>query len=130
MKSKLMISGAIAVALCLGGCASGGNKILKEETGQSVDQKITDGKSTKDQVRSIYGDPMETSYTDSGNEIWKYNFVKGHMTASSFIPVVSLFASGTKGKKKELVLFFDQQGVVQRHAMSTSDVETDTSLFQ
>jgi len=78
----------------------------------------------------MYGDPMETSYTDSGNEIWKYHFTKGHMTASSFIPVVSLFASGTKGKKKELVVFFDQDGVVQRHSMSTSDVETNTSLFQ
>jgi len=130
MKSKLVITGAIALALCLGGCASGGNKVLKDETAQAASQKIIHGKTTKDEVRSMYGDPMETSYTDSGNEIWKYHFTKGHMTASSFIPVVSLFASGSKGKKKELVVFFDKNGVAQRHSMSTSDVETNTSLFQ
>ena len=130
MKTKLLISGAIALGLCLGGCASTGNKVLKDATSQSVSGKIVHGKTTKAEIRSMFGDPMETSYTDSGNEIWKYNFTKGHMTASSFIPVVSLFSSGSKGKKKELVVFFDQHGVVQRHSMSTSDVETNTSLFQ
>jgi len=130
MKSRLIITASIILGLCLSGCASGGNKALKDETAQSVSSKIVHGQTTKDQVRSMYGDPMETSYTDSGNEIWKYHFTKAQMTASSFIPVVSLFASGTKGKKKELVIFFDQSGVVQRHSMSTSDVVTDTSLFQ
>ena len=130
MRKQLIITGVIVLALCLGGCASGGNKVLKDETSKSVSAKIVHGKTTKSEIRAMYGDPMETTYTDSGNEIWKYHFTKGHMTASSFIPVVSLFASGTKGKKKELVIFFDQKGVVQRHSMSTSDVETDTSLFQ
>jgi len=130
MKKQLVIAGAIVLAIFLGGCTSGGNKILKDETSKSASEKIVHGKTTKSEIRAINSDPMETTYTDSGNEIWKYHFTKGHMTATSFIPIVGLFASGTKGKKKELVIFFDQKGVVQRHSMSTSDVESDTSLFQ
>ncbi len=118
------------VAFLAVGCASTGNKVLKNETSQSVAQKIIKGKTTKDQVRAMFGDPMTTSFTDSGNEIWKYEFVKAHAKAVNFIPLVSLFKSGSTGKKKELVVFFDQQGVVQRYSMSTSDVDTETGLIQ
>jgi outer membrane protein assembly factor BamE (lipoprotein component of BamABCDE complex) len=114
----------------LAGCASTGNKVLKDESASTVAAKIEKGKSTKEDVRTIYGDPMHTSFTDSGKEIWTYEFVKGHMTASSFIPIVSLFASGSKGDKKELVVMFDDNGVVKNYSMSTSKVETNTSLFQ
>lgn len=130
MKSNLIIISSITLALFLGGCASGGNKAIKDETAQSVASKLIHGKTTKNQVRALYGDPYTTSFTDSGNEIWKYHFSKAHVTASSFVPVVSLFASGSKGKKKELVIFFNKRGIVQRHSMSTSDVETNTSLIQ
>lgn len=118
------------MALFLGGCASGGNTAIKEETAQSVASKLIHGRTTKNQVRALYGDPYSTSFTDSGNEIWKYHFKKAHLKASSFVPVVRLFASGSKEKKKELVVLFNKRGIVQKHSMSTSDIENNTSLFQ
>jgi outer membrane protein assembly factor BamE (lipoprotein component of BamABCDE complex) len=118
------------MALILGGCASAGNKVLKNEDAKSVAAKIEKGKTTKADVRRMFGDPMTTSYTDSGNEIWKYEFTKTHSKVVNFIPVVNLFKSGAEGKKKELVVFFDQNGVVKNYSMSTSDVDLDTSLFQ
>ncbi len=120
----------ICMALLVTGCASSGNKVLKNETAKSVAAKIEKGRSTKDDVRAMFGDPMTTSFTDSGNEIWKYEFTKTHAKATNFIPFVSLFKSGAKGKKKELVVFFDKNGVVKNYSMSTSDVDMDTSLFQ
>ena len=112
------------------GCASTGNKVLKDETASGVAQKIIKGQTTKDQVRAIYGDPMSTSFTDSGKEIWRYEFVKTHAKATNFIPLVSMFNSGAKGTKKELVVMFDDNGVVKNFSMSSSKVDTDTSLFQ
>jgi len=114
----------------LAGCASTGNKVLKEESASTVAAKIEKGKSTKEEVRTLYGDPMHTSFTDSGKEIWKYEFIKTHAKASNFIPIVSLFASGAEGNKKELVIIFDESGVVKNFSMSTSKVDTNTSLFQ
>jgi len=130
MKKKIIVTGVVALVLCLSGCSSMGNKVLKNESSQTTSTKIIHGKTTKSEVRSMYGDPMETNYTDSGNEIWKYHFTKNQLKIGNFIPVASLFASGTKGKKKELVVFFDQNGVVKKHSMSTSNVEMNTSLFQ
>ena len=120
----------ICMALLVAGCASAGNKVLKNESAKSVAAKIEKGRSTKDDVRAMFGDPMTTSFTDSGNEIWKYEFTKTHSKVTNFIPIVSLFKSGAKGKKKELVVFFDKNGVVKNYSMSTSDVDMDTSLFQ
>ena len=114
----------------IGGCASHGNKVLKEETSKAVAAKITKGETTKEQVRAMYGDPMSTSFTDSGKEIWKYEFIKTNAKVTNFIPVVSLFNSGAKGDKKELVVMFDDGGIVKNFSMSTSKVDTDTSLFQ
>jgi len=129
MKVRFVLLIVAVISLAMTGCMSSGNKALKEETGSSVAQKIVKGKTTKQEVRTMYGDPMETSFTDSGKEIWKYHFIKGQMKASSFIPVVSLFASGSEGDKKELVVFFDSN-IVKNYSMSTSKVDTDTSLFQ
>lgn len=128
--NKLLLITAAALSLVMAGCASSGNKVLKEETSKSVAEKITKGKTTKAQVRELYGDPMETSFTDSGKEIWKYHFIKAHVKATNFIPVVSMFASGSEGDKKELVVLFNSKGVVDNFSMSSSKVETNTSLFQ
>lgn len=130
MKKITHVLIAMSCMVFVAGCASSGNKVLKEETSTTVAQKIVKGKSTKADVRATYGDPMTTSFTDSGNEIWKYEFVKGHVKATNYIPIVNLFASGTTGDKKELVVFFDKDGIVKNYSMSTSKVETDTSLFQ
>lgn len=127
-KSSIFL--AVVTALFLAGCASSGNVVLKDETSKTVAQKIKKGKSTKDDVRGVYGDPYTTSFTDSGNEIWKYEFVKAHMTASSFIPVVSMFKSGSEGNKKELVVMFDSRGIVKNFSMSTSKVNYNNGLIQ
>jgi len=111
-------------------CASHGNKVLKEETSSDVQTKITKGETTKEQIRAMYGDPMTTSFTDSGKEIWKYEFIKTSSKITNFIPLVNLFNSGAKGDKKELVVMFNESSIVKNFSMSTSKVDTDTSLFQ
>lgn len=128
-KSTLSLVTLVGI-LALGGCASTGNVSIADQTRESVSAQLVRGKSTQDDVRRLYGDPIKSSFTDSGNELWEYNFSKAHEKLQNFIPVVSAFTSGTTGKKKTLVVFFDKSGVVQNYTMSSSDIDTHVGLFQ
>ena len=126
---KILLTAILGVSFVAGGCASSGNKVLKDETRESVAEKLKPGMS-QDQVTALFGQPLDVTYTDSGNEIWKYKFTQAQIKASNLVPVVSLFASGTTGEAKNLAIFFNQDGEVVRHSMSSSDVDTNTSLIQ
>ncbi len=115
--------------LSLAGCANSGNQSLKKETEQSVKAKITEGKSTKSDVKSVFGSPAETTFTDGGKEIWKYVFADVSADAVSYIPIVNLFGSSASGTKKELVVMFNGE-IVERYSMSESDHSTKTGLFR
>src|SRR3546814_13795387 len=100
-----------------------GNERLRSESEATVASKITEGKSTKDDVRSLFGSPNKTSFTDSGLEIWNYEFSKVSADAVSYIPIVNWFGSSASGTKKELVVLFDEKNLVQRYSMSESRSE-------
>jgi len=101
-----------------------------KESSQSVASKIVRGKTTKSQVRSMFGDPISVNFTDNGNEVWRYQYSKTQQKLTSYLPVVSAFASGTDTKSKHLVIFFNQRGVVKNYTMSESKIDTNTSLIQ
>jgi outer membrane protein assembly factor BamE (lipoprotein component of BamABCDE complex) len=109
-----------ALVLSVTGCASAGNQVLAKQDAATVSQSIVDGKSTKADVQTAYGDPNDTSFTDGGNEIWKYTYAYATPTAASFVPVVGIFAGGANVDKKTLVILFDKSGVVVKHTMSSS----------
>ncbi|MCD2528678.1 hypothetical protein AB7315_06785 [Providencia manganoxydans] len=127
---KIIIASVMALSvLSLAGCANSGNQSLKKETEQSVKAKITEGKSTKSDVKSVFGSPAETTFTDGGKEIWKYVFADVSADAVSYIPIVNLFGSSASGTKKELVVMFNGE-IVERYSMSESDHSTKTGLFR
>jgi hypothetical protein len=121
---------ALVSIIFLAGCGTSGNDSLKKETEGTVQSKIVQGVTTKQQVKDMYGSPFSTLYTDGGLEIWKYEFTREVLTAQSYIPVVSWFDSGTKGRKKELTVLFDDYGVVKKFNMSESNIHTSTGLAQ
>jgi outer membrane protein assembly factor BamE (lipoprotein component of BamABCDE complex) len=120
---------ALASVVLIAGCASVGNETLRAESEASVQKKITEGKTTKSEVRSMFGSPMKTTFTDGGLEIWTYEFSKVSADAVSFIPIVNIFGATASGTKKELVVLFDKDGLVQRYSMSESDVKQKTGVF-
>ncbi len=113
----------ILVALTVAGCASSGNQQLKNETETSVQTKIQEGKTTKAEVKTTFGSPDAVSYTDGGNEIWKYSFAKVKVNGTSFIPFYGLFHNGTNGTKKELTILF-KDDKVQKYTMAESAINT------
>jgi hypothetical protein len=127
---KFAVATAIVVgAVVLTGCAGVGNDSLRAETEASVSTKIVEGKTTKNEVRGMFGSPMKTEFTDGGLEIWHYELTKLHSDAVNYIPIVNLFGSSASGKKKELVVMFNTDNVVKRFSMSESDVSQKTGIF-
>lgn len=121
---------ALFLSLFLTACASTGNVAIKNETEQSVQTKLVEGKTTKAEVRQMFGAPLNTTFTDGGNEIYKYSFSKTQAKASNFIPFVGIFASGATGTEKNLTIMFDGKGIVKRYSLDESAVDTNTGLFQ
>src|SRR6516162_114113 len=113
----------------LSGCASVGNESIADATPESVSGQLIKGRTTQDQVRGIYGDPVKTSFTDSGNEIWEYDFSRMHAKPTNFIPYVSLIHSGAEGDKKSLVIFFDKSKVLRQYTISSSKVDVSQGLI-
>jgi outer membrane protein assembly factor BamE (lipoprotein component of BamABCDE complex) len=125
---KLAVAIAVAV-VTLAGCAGTGNDSLRSETEATVSTKIVEGKTTKDEVRSMFGSPMKTEFTDGGLEIWHYELTKLHGDAVNYIPIINLFGSSASGQKKELVVLFDSNNIVKRYSMSQSSVSHKTGIF-
>jgi hypothetical protein len=111
------------------GCASVGNERIADASAQSVSEELVKGKTTQAQVRQLYGDPMKSSFTDSGNESWEYEFSRMHSKPTNFIPYVNMIHSGAEGDKKSLVIFFNKSKVVQQYTISTSKVDVSQGLI-
>ncbi|MEJ2119030.1 MAG: outer membrane protein assembly factor BamE, partial [Alphaproteobacteria bacterium] len=91
--------------------------------------QLTKGKTTQAEVRKVFGDPIKTAFTDSGNESWEYEFTRLEPKATNFIPYVNLLHSGAEGDKKSLVIFFDRNKVVRQYTLSNSKVDISHGLL-
>jgi hypothetical protein len=130
MKNNVLFCAAmVAATLTLTGCASVGNESLRKESESSVSQKIVQGKTTKPEIKAMFGSPTKTTFTDGGLEVWNYDFSNVSADAISYVPIVNLFGASASGKKKELVVMYDASDVVKRFSMSESDVTHKTGLF-
>ncbi len=129
MKPSILLTTICLTVLTLAGCASKGNESLRKETDLSIGTKLTEGKTTKSEVRTMLGSPLKTSFTDGGLEISTYEFDNVTSDAINYVPVLNWLGSSASGTKKELVILFDRANVVQRFSMSESNVKTKTGLY-
>ncbi len=128
--SKLRFAVIIIALFLLFGCAGAGNETLRDQNSATVSQMIIKGKTTKAEVRKMFGDPAAVSFTSNGLEIWTYAYAKMHGNAVNYIPIFNLLGSSNSGKKKQLVVLFNKQDVVQRYTMSSSDVSVKTGVYR
>ena len=117
-------------ALFVASCASTGNQTLKTESEVSISSKVQEGVTTAPEIKAMFGSPYETTYTDGGLMIWKYRLDDMRSDAVNYIPIVNWFGSSASGTRKELVVLFDDNDVVNRVNMSESDVKTKTGIFK
>jgi outer membrane protein assembly factor BamE (lipoprotein component of BamABCDE complex) len=101
------------------GCTSLGNTGLAKETGESIEQKITEGITTKQTVVDWLGVPTETTFTDSGQEVIKYAYQHIRPRAQNYIPY-NFISQVSDTKNKELVILLNNSNVVQKVVMNES----------
>ena len=79
----------LAIFIFIAGCASTGNQTLKEETEASVSAKIINNVTTQAEIKAMFGSPYQTTYTDGGLEIWKYQLDNLKADAINYVPIVN-----------------------------------------
>jgi outer membrane protein assembly factor BamE (lipoprotein component of BamABCDE complex) len=122
----------ISIAL-LAGCANAGNKAVDGLTQADVSKSLVQEKTTKNEVRNLFGSPMETTYTDGGLEIWKYEYVDASAmtaeTVGSMLLTFGLAGTKTEGTKYELTILFNDNDTVKKFNMNDSEVQSGTGIF-
>jgi hypothetical protein len=109
MKKVIEIISCISVLTIATACASSGNTSIEKESSTTVDAKIIDGATTKEEMKKLYGDPDNVDYRDKTTEVWKYSFSKSHYAPFA----MKAFQSVAKGEKKTLTVLFEGD-VVQK----------------
>ncbi|NUF26951.1 hypothetical protein [Gilliamella sp. ESL0254] len=124
--NKLLISIVLTTGFLLSGCvtkAENGQMILKDETKETIKTKIKEGKTTQNQIRKTFGDPVNT-YFDGGKEVWAYhyNYSKHDFTLDT-IPFVSIFynKSNSNGLFKQLTILFNNNSTKTVYKYSFSE---------
>lgn len=120
---------SLLLTAVLAGCSSVGNEAIKEENQQTLEQKLVKGVTTKDEVRAAFGDPLDATFHDSGNEMWKYVFTKQSCNASCYFIYTAWAYSSSSGTQKTLIVLFDDAGKLKNYILSESEVESKHGLF-
>ena len=114
----IIIAAAIAILPFVGpGCASVGQKV-----DQTAVDRIQKGVSTKADVRRLIGDPNKVSKDSSGVETWKYEYAHAQVKGATFIPIVGMFAGGTRTQTQDTEVKF-KDGVVSEYTTSYGGTE-------
>ena len=128
-KLSLLVLSAFLVT----GCANSGNKAIKGLSQAEVSQSIQPNVTTQSQVRALFGSPLETTYTDAGLEIWRYEYVDATAltaeTIGSAVLTFGLAGTKTEGTKYELTVLFNDDGTVKKFNMNDSAVQSGTGIF-
>jgi len=106
----------------LSGCSTIGNESLSNESPESIGNKIHEGVTSKQQLISMLGAPMETTFTDGGLEVLTYKYKRLMPRAQNFIPY-NIISQVSDGKKKELVILLDENSLVKKLVMNITDTQ-------
>jgi outer membrane protein assembly factor BamE (lipoprotein component of BamABCDE complex) len=113
---KTIFAAAFALFV-LTGCAT-------HTTGRDFDvdrvSNIVDGVTTKSQIVNWFGEPTGRQQGSGHHDGYTYSFGSAKMKPETAIPIVGLFLGGMNAESKTLLVFFDKDGVVAEHLMSTS----------
>lgn len=110
-------------------CTTAGNPAIKDENRESIASKLLEGSTTKNEVNSMLGDPMETDFIADGQEVWTYELSKIKPLVRNFIPYVAIFSSGSDGVQQKLTILFDENDVVDEYRWNESKIQRRTGIL-
>jgi outer membrane protein assembly factor BamE (lipoprotein component of BamABCDE complex) len=113
---KLFAVLVLVLPFFVSGCASTGKKI--DPTALS-DFKA--GVTTKSEVVQRLGPPQSSSSTSDGTQVVSYYFSESTVNGATFIPVVGLFAGGSKGSASITTFIFDKNEILKSFTTTNSN---------
>jgi outer membrane protein assembly factor BamE (lipoprotein component of BamABCDE complex) len=113
MKRVTDFAMVLVLTLMLSACASTHGDSIRTLTMEETANTLIIGKTSKDEVRSAFGNATVTHY-EEGREVWLYQYQKTLPKVVDYIPVVGFFTSSTRNKDaKELTILFNKNGIVK-----------------
>lgn len=106
----LLISAALVTTAC-----SHGNTSLKENSQQTISEKIKKGKTKKEDILKFLGEPYQKTKKDSG-EVWTYWHTQS--SGKEFIPFYTIVTGKFDAKTKVIEITFDKNGIVKSYEIS------------
>lgn len=112
-----------AMCVALVGCASTGVKVRPEQMAT-----LKKGETTREQVVATFGQPTSIVTHSDGKAILVYSHADAKFKASTFIPIVGLFAGGMDVTGSVVHMTFDAQGKLVDYTSSQSVNNTGYGL--
>lgn len=109
--------------LLIQACASSGNPKVADFNPST---QVEYGKTTKQEIQTMLGEPNARRYGADGKEVWVYSYAQAQARPATFIPVVGLFAGGMDGSAKKLIFAFDEKGILQKQGSGEGQSEIKT----
>ncbi len=111
---------AIALAcLAAAGCTTVGNGRLVTLDEPAAQALLVPGRTTEAEARDALGQGTVLTFS-SGWRTWHYVWRKGLAKGWDDVPYVNLIAARIGGDEKELVLLFDDAGVLRRWSLQVN----------
>jgi hypothetical protein len=114
--SKLLL---IISALVLTSCADSVNKNFKDNDNKQISDMLVKGRTTKGEVKSLFGQPTDIDFDNDNREKWTYSYAEAGKNPLNYLPPVSMLF-GQKGKVRKMVIVFNND-VVYEYALSTDN---------
>ena len=107
----------------LSGCAATGVQVKEENL-----KSFVEGKTTIEEVVNALGEPTSTMRNSDGTKILMYIYMSSTVRPETFIPIVGGFVGGADTKSSNVMLNFNQSGVLQSYSTSESNMGTGSGL--
>ncbi len=114
--SRLLL---IITALMLIACSDSVNKNFKKSNDQQISTMITEGKTTKQEVKATFGEPTSVDFNKDNREEWIYAYSEASNNPLNYFPVTSIL-NGQSGMTRKMVILFDGD-VVHTYSLSSSE---------
>lgn len=91
--------------------------------------RFTVGTSTVGDVESVYGQPTTESALSTGERVLVYATTHARVKATTFIPVVGLFAGGAKVSAQSISFVFDKDGKLKSYSGQATNVDCSSAIL-
>ncbi len=114
---------AVVASIVLVGCAATGVQVKDEQL-----SSLVPGQTTQEEVIAALGKPTNRIRNSDGSTTILYTYAEARTRASTFIPIVGLFAGGVDTNHSTAILRFDKEGKLIDHSMSEGEMGTATGV--